>query len=81
MTEFRRQCKVILALAAIRQCFSLELELGDIEVLKKPAVRLNLSPCDAYGYSIFEMPKLARSWDEFEGMFASQGLSTKGCIA
>ena len=38
VTEFRQQCKVIIALAAVRQCFSLELELGDIEVLKKPVV-------------------------------------------
>jgi transcriptional antiterminator RfaH len=38
VTEFRQQCKVIISLAAVRQCFSLELELGDIEVLKKPVV-------------------------------------------
>ncbi len=38
VTEFRQQCKVILALAAVRQCFSLEVELADIEVLKKPAI-------------------------------------------
>src|SRR5208282_2817429 len=36
VTEFRQQCKVIIALAAVRQCFSLELELRDIQVLKKP---------------------------------------------
>jgi len=41
VTEFRQQCKVIIALAAVRQCFSLELELGDIEVLKKPVVNAN----------------------------------------
>ena len=50
VTEFRQQCKVIIALTAVQQCFSLEVELGDIEVLKKPPVRLNLSPCDAYGF-------------------------------
>lgn len=38
VTEFRQQCKVIIALAAAQQCFSLELELGDIEVLKNPIV-------------------------------------------
>jgi transcription antitermination factor NusG len=38
VTELRQQCKVIIALAAVQQCFSLELELGDIEVLKKPVV-------------------------------------------
>ena len=49
VTELRQQCKVIIALAAVPQCFSLELELGDIEVLKKPAARLNPSPHGAYG--------------------------------
>ena len=50
VTEFRQQCKVVLALAPVQQRFSLEVEVGDIEVLKKPPVRLNLSPCYAYGY-------------------------------
>lgn len=49
VTEFRKQCKVIIALAAARLCFSLEVELGDIEVLKKPAVKGNFSPSGAYG--------------------------------
>ena len=35
VTELRQQCKVIIALSAVRQCFSLEVELADIEVLKK----------------------------------------------
>jgi transcription antitermination factor NusG len=35
VTELRHQCKVIIALAATRQCFSLEVELDDIEVLRK----------------------------------------------
>jgi transcription antitermination factor NusG len=35
VTEFRQQCKVIIALTAVQQCFSLEVELGDIEVIKK----------------------------------------------
>ena len=34
VTEMRRQCKVVIALAAIQQFFSLELEIGDLEVLK-----------------------------------------------
>jgi len=50
VTDLRQQCKVIIALAAVQQCFSLEVELGDIEVLKKPPVRANLSQSDAYGY-------------------------------
>lgn len=35
VTEFRQQCKVVIALAAVQQCFSLEVELRDIEVMKK----------------------------------------------
>ena len=38
VAELRQQCKVIIALAAARQCFSLELTLGDIEVLRKQPV-------------------------------------------
>ncbi len=50
VTELRQQCKVIIALAAVQQCFSLQVELSDIEVMKKPPARLNLSACDDYGY-------------------------------
>ncbi len=39
VTELRRQCKVVIALAATRQCFSLEVDLDDIEVLRKPVGR------------------------------------------
>jgi transcription antitermination factor NusG len=39
VTELRQQCKVIIALAAVRQCFSLEVEFEDIEVLKKPTFK------------------------------------------
>ena len=35
VTEFRHQCRVIIALSAVKQCFSLEVELGDIDVLHK----------------------------------------------
>jgi transcription antitermination factor NusG len=35
VTEFRHQCRVIIALSAVHQCFSLEVELGDIDVLRK----------------------------------------------
>jgi len=38
VTEFRRQCRVIIAIAAIQQSFSLEVGLDDIEVLKNQAV-------------------------------------------
>jgi transcription antitermination factor NusG len=43
VTEFRHQCKVVIALAATRQCFSLEVDLDDIEVLRKPLARELLS--------------------------------------
>ncbi len=36
VSEFRRHCKVIIALAAVRRCFSLEVEIGNIAVLKRP---------------------------------------------
>ncbi|MGA2338374.1 MAG: transcription termination/antitermination NusG family protein [Terracidiphilus sp.] len=39
VTELRHQCKVIIALAATRQCFSLEMDLDDIEVLRKPVAK------------------------------------------
>jgi transcription antitermination factor NusG len=39
VAEFRQQCKVIISLAAVQQCFSLELALDDIEVLKKPVIQ------------------------------------------
>jgi len=50
VTEFRQQCKVVIALAAVQQCFSLEVELGDIEVLKKPVASVSPSSCSTYGY-------------------------------
>ena len=50
VTELRHQCKVIIALAAVRQCFSLEVELRDLEVLNKPAARPGLKPIPAYSY-------------------------------
>ena len=51
VTEFRGQCKVVMSLAAIRQCFSLELDVADVEVLPKPAARglSLLTPKPAFG--------------------------------
>ena len=51
VTELRKDCKVILSLAAVNQCFSLEVELRDLEVLKKPVVAAKLQQVPAYGYS------------------------------
>ena len=39
VTEFRHQCRVILTLSAVKQCFSVEVELADIEVLRKTVSR------------------------------------------
>jgi transcription antitermination factor NusG len=51
VTELRQQCKVIIALAAARQCFSLELALGDIEVLRMhPVVTSAPAAQAAFGY-------------------------------
>lgn len=43
VTEFRHQCRVIIALSAVKQCFSLEVELADIEVLRKTAIATNFT--------------------------------------
>lgn len=39
VAELRQQCKVIITLAATKQCFSLEVDLDDIEVLRKPVAK------------------------------------------
>jgi len=36
VTDFRQQCKIVMALSATGQCFSLEVGLEDIEVLRRP---------------------------------------------
>ena len=50
VTEFRQQCKAILALAAVQQGFSLEVELGDIEVLRKPVAKASPSAESVHGF-------------------------------
>jgi hypothetical protein len=50
VTEFRHQCRVIITLSAVRQCFSLEVALDDLEVLNKPVARPELRPIPAYSY-------------------------------
>ncbi len=44
VADFRQQCKVVIALAAVRQCFSLELDLNDIEILKRPLPKAQMIP-------------------------------------
>jgi transcription antitermination factor NusG len=50
VTELRQQCKVIITLAAVRQCFSLEAEIDDLQVLTKPEVQPRVHTIPAYGY-------------------------------
>jgi len=48
VTELRHQCKVVIALAAVRQSFSLEVELDALEVLNKHLPQAGLKPVTAY---------------------------------
>jgi transcription antitermination factor NusG len=50
VTELRKQCRVVISLSVVCQCFSLQLELGDIEVLQKPEPKPELRRIPAYGY-------------------------------
>ncbi len=36
VTDLRQRCKVVISLASMRPSFSLEVEIGDIDVLKQP---------------------------------------------
>jgi transcription antitermination factor NusG len=47
--EMRRQCRVIITLAAVHLSFSLEVKLGDLEVLKTPVTKVGLKPVQEYG--------------------------------
>jgi transcriptional antiterminator NusG len=48
VSELRQQCKVIIALSAVRQCFSLEAEIDDLQVLSNPNVQPRMQPIPAY---------------------------------
>jgi transcription antitermination factor NusG len=49
--ELRHQCKVIISIAALHQCFSLEVEFSALEVLKKPVpYRGAMRPVPAFSY-------------------------------
>lgn len=50
VTEFRRQCRVIISLSAVRQCFSLEVEINDLEILDKPIPKPVLKSISEYAY-------------------------------
>jgi transcription antitermination factor NusG len=49
VTELRHQCRVILSLEAVHQCFSLEIELSGLEVLKMPTSKVPLTQFCAAG--------------------------------
>lgn len=39
VTELREQCNVVICLAAVQQCFSLEIAVSDLEILGRPFAR------------------------------------------
>jgi transcription antitermination factor NusG len=41
VAEVRQQCKVVISVAATRQCFSLEVELSDLEIIDKLPIEAN----------------------------------------
>ena len=49
VTELRQQRRVILSLATMHQCFSLEVEIGDLVVLDKPVATPELKTVKAEG--------------------------------
>ncbi len=50
VTELRKQCRVIITLAAVRQCFSLETGIDDLVVLDKSTAKSEMNAVPAYGY-------------------------------
>jgi transcription antitermination factor NusG len=50
VTELRKQCRVIVTLAAVRQCYSLEVGIDDLLVLKKPITEPRLNAVHACSY-------------------------------
>ena len=49
VTELRKQCKVIITLAAVQQCFSLEAEIEELDILSKPAAKPGLNSVPVFG--------------------------------
>jgi len=50
VAEFRQQCKVVIALAAVRQSFSLEVEFSDLEMMDKLPTSANQLTGGAHGW-------------------------------
>ncbi len=53
VTEFRHQCKVVIALEAVRQCFSLEVDMSDLVVVNKPVAKPLMKQIPVYGVDSF----------------------------
>jgi len=49
-TELRKQCRIIISLSTMHQAFSLEVGIGDLVVLSRPAGRPGLNAIPAYGF-------------------------------
>jgi transcription antitermination factor NusG len=50
VTELRHQCRVIITLSAVRQCFSLEADFNELEILDKPHPNIAMNQASAFGY-------------------------------
>jgi transcription antitermination factor NusG len=47
VTELRNSCRIVITLAAVRQCYSLEVQAGEFDVLDKPIATVRM---DGTGY-------------------------------
>jgi transcriptional antiterminator NusG len=56
VTDFRQQCKVVIALSATQQCFSLEVDLTDVEVLGRRGASQMPAPSRKMGH-IVQLPQ------------------------
>ena len=50
VSELRRQCKVVISLAAVRQFFSLEVDIQQLEVLSASHGKSSIHTIPAYGF-------------------------------
>jgi transcription antitermination factor NusG len=50
VTELRHQSRVIVTLAAVRQCFSFEVGVDHLQLLNDPAGNAGIKPIPAFGY-------------------------------
>jgi transcription antitermination factor NusG len=50
VTDFRHRCKVVITLSAVRQCFSMEAKLDDLQVLDGPVFESGLNAVSTLSY-------------------------------